>query len=166
VEFGSIRVHLGSLPEVLRPSVRAGLRPFASLLLEHRPRPVRQRIRPQALFALRWDRTIRTLIGDSSLTTTPLALAQQLPADAQRTTTGAEAAGCDAEDEDAPIVYGRCNFIFACDDDDSNENDESAAAAAAVVEVESAARQGRTPEVTAAQRARLICEVVEIMPPL
>jgi hypothetical protein len=103
------------------------------------------------------------LIGDSSLAT-PRPPPPQQP----QQHLGAEATGSSTEEEEdedahAPIVYGRCNFIFACDDDNSNENDD---AAAAVAEVESAARQGRTPNVTPAQRARLICEVVEIMPPL
>ena len=111
VEFGSIRIHMSRLPASLRAELWAGTRPFATLLLQHRPHPIQQLIRPQAFFAIEWDTNIKKLTADVS------------------TSNKEEEEESAYDEEPAPTVYGRCNFIFSGDE-------------------------------------QLICEVVEIMPPI
>ena len=88
VEFGSIRIHLGALPESLRPAIWAGEKPFATLLLTATPQPIAQHIRPQAFFEIEWGEDLEALTGTvpdarTSLSTPPT------------------------------LVYGRCNHIYS-----------------------------------------------------
>jgi len=92
IEFGSICIYVSHLPECLRDDLWSGRAPFASLLLRAQP-PIIQKVRPQAFFAIKWDKEIRKLIGEEE-----------------------ECDGGKEEKEDEIMVYGRCTSIFSADD--------------------------------------------------